>query len=108
VLHIASISEVINRCKVALEGHYGARFQGLILYGSVARRLADSWSDIDLLVLLANPFDYFAELREVIEVLYPIQLESDQLISARPVQTDEFEQEGIQLYRNAKREGILV
>ena len=42
-------------------------------------------SDIDLLVLLSEPFDYFAELRQVIEVLYPIQLESEQLISAKPV-----------------------
>ncbi len=106
--HIASISEGINRCKAALERHYGAPFQGLILYGSVARHQADSLSDIDLLVLLAKPFDYFAEMRQVIEVLYPIQLESEQLISARPVQADEFEQGGIQLYRNARREGLLV
>ncbi len=65
-------------------------------------------SDIDLLVLLSKPFDYFSELRQVIEVLYPVQLESEQLISAKPVSLDEFEQGSIQLYRNAKREGILI
>jgi hypothetical protein len=61
-----------------------------------------------LLVLLSKPFDYFSELRQVVEVLYPIQLESEQLISAKPVTPDEFERGSIQLYRNAKREGILV
>jgi len=63
-------------------------------------------SDIDLLVLLGEPFDYFAELRQIIDVLYPIQLESEHLISAKPVPVDKFEDGDVQLYRNAKREGI--
>lgn len=103
-----SISSLPEKCKTALESHYGSQFKGLILYGSMARNQADSTSDIDLLVLLSKPFDYFSELRQVIEVLYPIQLESEQLISAKPVLPDEFERGSIQLYRNAKREGILV
>lgn len=103
-----TISVVVRRCRVALENHYGTQFKGLILYGSAARNETDSMSDIDLLVLLSKPFDYFSELRHLIDVLYPIQLESDRLISARPVSTDEFERGTIQLYRNAKREGIPV
>ena len=105
---MVAISEVVRKCKAALENHYGSQFKGLILYGSVARNEADSMSDIDLLVLLSKPFDYFSELRQVIDVLYPIQLESEQLISAKPVPPDEFERGSIQLYRNAKREGIMV
>jgi len=108
MIQMAAISEVVRKCKAALESHYGSQFKGLILYGSVARNQADSMSDIDLLVLLSKPFDYFSELRQVIDVLYPIQLESEQLISAKPVPPDEFERGSIQLYRNAKREGILV
>ncbi|MCL4868194.1 MAG: hypothetical protein KJ063_04435 [Anaerolineae bacterium] len=69
---------------------------------------ADAMSDIDLLVLLNQPFDYFSELWQLIEVLDPIQLQSDHLISAKPVLFNEFEDGAIQLYRNAKREGILV
>jgi len=68
----------------------------------------DCTSDIDLLVLLNRPFDYFRELRRIVELLYPAQLESEQLISAKPALVDEFEQGVIQLYRNAKREGKLV
>jgi predicted nucleotidyltransferase len=105
---MVTISEVVSNCKAALESHYGSQLNGLILYGSVARNQADAMSDIDLLVLLSKPFDYFSELRQVIDVLYPIQLDSEQLISAKPVPTDEFEHGSIQLYRNAKREGIRV
>ncbi len=99
---------LLEKCKEALEAYYGAQFKGLILYGSVARNEADVASDIDLLVLLNKPFDYFVELRHIIDILYPIQLESEQLISARPVMMQEYERGTIQLYRNAQREGVMV
>jgi predicted nucleotidyltransferase len=103
-----AITEIIQKCKTTLEGYYGSQFKGLILYGSVARDQASPDSDIDLLVLLSQPFNYFDELRRIIELLYPIQLESNQLISAKPAPLDEFERGRIQLYRNAKREGVLL
>lgn len=76
-----------------------------MLYGSLARGRSDDESDIDLLVLLEDPVDYFAELRKIVELLYPVQLESDRLISAKPVSIDEFNEGTIALYRIAKREG---
>lgn len=103
-----TVTEVLKRCKTVLESHYDSQFKGLILYGSMARNQASPASDIDLLVLLGQPFDYFRELRRVIELLYPIQLESDQLISAKPAPLDDFEHGRIQLYRNVKREGVLL
>jgi predicted nucleotidyltransferase len=102
------IPEAVKRCRTALESHYGSQFEGLVLYGSVARGQAGPASDIDLLVLLSQPFDYLRELRRIVELLYPIQLDSDQLISAKPAPLDEFEGGSLQLYRNAKREGILL
>ncbi len=103
-----AISEIVKKCRMSLGKHYGDMFGGLILYGSAARNQADMTSDIDLLVLLNNPFDYFHELYRIIDVLYPIQLESDHLISAKPALTDEFGHGKIQFYRNAKKEGIAL
>jgi uncharacterized protein len=101
-------NSIVQRCKEALSRYYGSRLQGVILYGSVARGAADQASDIDLLVLLSPPFDYFAELRQVIDLLYPIQLESEQLISAKPALASDYEVGSISLYRNARREGVAV
>ncbi len=101
-------TEVVRKCRTALESHYGSQFKGLVLYGSMARNRANIVSDIDLLVLLSKPFDYFQELRRIIDLLYPAQLDTDRLISAKPAPLDEFENGSIQLYRNAKREGILL
>ena len=103
-----TIPEIIQECKKVLEAHYGPRFKGLVLYGLVARGEDSSASDIDLLVLLNQPFNYFEELHRIVELLYPVQLESDRLISAKPVPLDEFEHGRLQLYRNARREGVFV
>ncbi len=101
-----SQNPIIQKCKSTLKKHYGDRLKSVILYGSTTRGQASSSSDIDLLVLLSPPVDYFAELRELVDILYPIQLESEQLISAKPVSSRDFELGSISLYRNAKREGI--
>lgn len=101
-------TDIAQKCKNVLTNYYGTLFKGLILYGSMARNQASRGSDIDLLVLLSKPFDYFRELHQVIDLLYPIQLESEELISAKPAAIDDFEQKSIQLYRNAKREGIAL
>lgn len=100
--------QVVRKCKEALVRQYGNRLKGVILYGSTARGNATAGSDIDLLVLLEQPLDYFVELRRLVDVLYPVQLESEQLISAKPVLFKDFELGTLSLYRNARREGVAV
>jgi predicted nucleotidyltransferase len=102
------MNSILQKCNHILSDYYGQQFQGLILYGSMARGQADNSSDIDLLVLLKKPFNYFQELRKIVELLYPVQLESENLISAKPAAKDEFESGEIPLYRIAKREGIAA
>lgn len=100
--------QIVKKCKEVLAQQYGKRLKGVILYGSMARGEAATDSDIDLLVLLEPPLDYFAELWKLVDVLYPIQLESEQLISAKPVSLNDFEIGSLSLYRNARREGVAV
>jgi predicted nucleotidyltransferase len=102
------IAQNIQKCRRVLEEYYGSQFKGLVLYGSTVRNQAGQDSDIDLLVLLNTPVDYFLELRRIVELLYPIQLDSERLISAKPADVNEYESGSISLYRNAKREGMLV
>ena len=103
-----TVKEILQQCKFALEAYYGEELQGVLLYGSSARGEALSSSDIDLLVLLEPPFDFFAELRRIVDLLYPIQLESSRLISAKPASVKDYEAGSISLYRNVQAEGIAV
>jgi predicted nucleotidyltransferase len=99
---------IINKCKIVLQKHYKQRFKGLVLYGSRARDQAEISSDIDMLVLLTQPFDFFQELRTISELLYPVQLKSEKLISVKPVLEKDYEDGKLQLYRNAKRDGVAI
>ena len=97
------MASAAEKCKDALQSHYGDRLAGVLLFGSAARGEDGPESDLDLLVLLKAPLDYFGELRSLSEVLYSVQLEEDRLISAKPAAVDAFERGDIQLYRNVKR-----
>jgi len=105
---MVKINPAVKKCKEVLKDHYGRKFQGLILYGSTARQQSSRGSDIDLLVLLKKPFSHFKEMRRITDLLYPCQLDSQRLISAKPAAADEFQKGTIQLYRNAKQDGISL
>ena len=102
------IQQLMKRCKKILIDYYSVRFQGLVLYGSATGKKFQKESDIDLLVLLKKPGNYFKELRRLTELLYPLQLECGQLISAKPADCIAYEQGQIQLYRNAKKYGTTI
>jgi predicted nucleotidyltransferase len=105
--HVDRLS-LLRRVKVLLEAAFGNRLQGIVLYGSEARGEATPDSDIDILVLLAGPIALGKDLRTIIHILYPLQLEVERPIHAMPVDVEVYEAGEFALYRNAKREGILA
>lgn len=100
--------QLLHICKERLAAHYGPRLKKLILYGSVARGTPEPESDLDLLVVLGEPFDFFVELETLVNLLDDLQFESARHLSARPASAREFEAGHIQLYRNVKLEGVEV
>lgn len=102
------IQSTLVDCKQCLLTHYDKNIKSIILYGSVARQQLTPNSDIDLLVILEPPFDYFKELRAIVDLIYPIQLEASHWISAKPASINDFETGSTQLYRNVQEEGIVL
>jgi len=87
---------------------FGERLKGVVLYGSEARGEAEPDSDIDLLVLLEGPVELGKDLDTVIRAIYPVQLETDRLIDACPVDVEAYEAGDYAFYRRARREGVRV
>ena len=104
------LNELLRRIKARLEGHYGDRLRGVILYGSEARGEAEEDSDVDLLVLLEGPFEIGREIQEIIHRIYPLQIELDffRPLEVIPADVEDYEAQGYALYRHAKEEGIQL
>jgi uncharacterized protein len=102
------VPPIVERCRQQLMMHYRDRLKSIVLYGSAARQEMTDESDIDLLVILTKPLDYFVELRTIVELIYPLQMEASHWISAKPAEAEAFEAGAIQLYRNVLREGVIL
>lgn len=100
--------EALVRIKKALLEIYGDRLKGVVIYGSEARGEAREDSDIDLLVLLNGPVNLVADLKMIIDALYPIVLDILIPIHGFPVEFDAYETGEYALYRNARKEGVLI
>ena len=98
--------ELLTRVKSDLQSAFGERLRGVVLYGSEARGDAEPDSDIDFLILLEGPLDYWADLRTSIHALYPLVLELERPIDATPADVRDYQAERWPLYREVKREGI--
>jgi predicted nucleotidyltransferase len=98
----------LQQCRALLQQLYGTRLKGVVLYGSCARGTEATESDIDLMVLLEGPVNVAQEIRRMWEVLYPLQLESAQLLSVVPVEAALYDQGAYALYRQAKVEGVAL
>ncbi len=57
-----SVQSLLHELKAGLQSVYGARLQGVYLYGSYVRGEADAESDVDVLVVLDQVSDYGAEI----------------------------------------------
>lgn len=97
-----------TRIHALLDDAFGDRLQGVVLYGSEARGTADSDSDADLLVLLRGPMALGKDLKTIIDALYPLQLEVGRPIHALPVEATVYAEGEFSLYRNARKEGVLL
>ena len=96
------------RIHALLAEPFGTRLQGVVLYGSEARGTAAPDSDADILVLLRGPVKLGKDLKAAIDALYPLLLELERPIHALPVDAAAYAEGEFSLYRNARREGVLV
>jgi uncharacterized protein len=108
VLDPSLVPPIVEICRQQLTTYYRDRLRSIVLYGSAARQEMTIDSDIDLLVVLSKPLDYFVELRTIVELIYPLQLDAGHWISAKPAEAESFESGSIQLYRNVLREGVIL
>lgn len=99
---------MFKKIRNCLDSEFGDRLRGIIVYGSEARNDASPDSDIDVLVLLDDVPSFAQDLRRCVDSLFPLSLEIDRRISAKPVPSSLYNKSDCPLFRHVQKEGIAA
>ncbi len=103
-----SIDPILRQLKIQLTDLYRDRLDRIYLYGSRARKTADPDSDIDVLVVLKDQVDTNLERERTLDIVSQLSLEHDVIISCLFVDAGTYATYQDPLFRNIRREGVLI
>jgi len=102
------IRSILKTLKKGLLQIYGDQVDCILLYGSRARGDERPDSDIDILVVLKDDFNYSEMLRLSSDFAASLSLENDVVISRAFVSREQFEHRQTPFLMNVRREAVPV
>ncbi|MEH1769947.1 MAG: nucleotidyltransferase domain-containing protein [Nostoc sp.] len=102
------ISTVLPQIHKNLKQLYGEQLDKLILFGSQARGTAQTDSDIDILIVLKDVFNYSQESEKISQIIADLCLEYNVLISCAFATSEQLENYNSGFFRNVRQDGLLI
>ena len=102
------LQPILAELKRGLQEIYGDRLRAVVLFGSQARGEATADSDVDVAVVLDDFENAYGELDRTADLFWRLSFEQDELIACIPVRERDWRAKDWRLYRNLRREGVLV
>ena len=99
-------AELRQEARQRLEDLYGDRLVRLVLYGSQAREEAHADSDVDVIVVLKNPVNAYAEIKRLTPIKLDLLERYDEYVTFQPFSEEAYADVGRPLMMNVHAEGI--
>jgi uncharacterized protein len=103
-----NLDRIVALVKQWFSEQYQENLDELILYGSQARGDAKEYSDIDVLVVLKQAFNYREEIDRTSQFIADLSLEYDTVISRAFISAQRFQDENSPFLLNVRREGVAL
>jgi predicted nucleotidyltransferase len=101
-------TRLLNILSSELRQILGDKLDQILLYGSYARGTERSDSDLDVLIILRDDFNYATLIQQTSELVARLSLENDIVISRAFVSLERFQHERSPFILNVQREGVPI
>lgn len=102
------LQKILVQIKNYLTNLYQDQLEAIILYGSQARKDAQEYSDIDLLIILKSTINPYQEIDKTSHFVSQICLDYDIVISRHFISSSKFRTGNTPFLYNVKKEGIAI
>lgn len=104
----SQLDQVLQALRLGLKKVLGDQLETVILFGSQARGEARIDSDVDVLIVVRDEFDYGDLIQRTSTLVSALSLEYDVVISRAFTSRQRFDQERSPFFLNVRREGVTV
>jgi predicted nucleotidyltransferase len=105
---MAQMEAILRALRSEMARVLGDRLEQILLFGSQARGEARPDSDIDILVVVREDYDYADLIRRTSPIIAALSLRYDVVISRAFVSRERYEREQSPFLLNVRREGIAI